>query len=315
VATDEQSIDGLIDQYLDVLKVERGLSPRTVSAYGSDLAVLSAFCAAQGCDDALAVDRALLDGFLSHLHERGLSPRSRARSLSAVRGFFKFLVLDGRRPDNPAGRIRAPKQGRKLPDVLSAEQVAALIAAPGTETPRGLRDTAMLELVYSSGLRVSELCGLELNSLRADPPILVVRGKGNKERIVPVGPLALRAIFAYLEQGRPLLPGVGHSPALFPGRAGKPLTRQAFWKAIKRYGLLAGISEDLSPHTMRHSFATHLLEGGADLRSVQAMLGHADIATTQIYTHVSNARLRDVHRDAHPRATRRRADSPEQDDP
>ena len=314
VGADDDSVDGLIGLYLDVLRVERGLSPRTVAAYGSDLAVFSAFCAEKGIERAAAIDRGLLEGALLHLHERGLSPRSRARALSAFRGFFKFLVMDGHREDDPAARLRSAKQGRKLPDVLSREEVLNLLDAPGTDTPRGLRDSAMLELVYSSGLRVSELCGLELNSLRTDPPILVVRGKGDKERIVPVGPHALAAINRYLEEGRHLLPSVGRSGALFPGRRGKHLTRQAFWKSIKRYGLKAGILKEISPHTMRHSFATHLLEGGADLRSVQAMLGHSDIATTQIYTHVSSTRLREVHRDAHPRALTRRADHLDEDE-
>lgn len=307
----DRSVDGLIGLYLDVLRVERGLSPRTVEAYGSDLAGLAAFCAAEGVDAVDGVDRAHLERFLGQLHERGLSATSRARALSAVRGFFKFLVVDGVREDDPAARLRSPKSGRKLPDVLTRDDVMALLAAPGVETPRGLRDTAMLELVYSSGLRVSELCGLELNSLRADPPILVVRGKGNKERIVPVGPHALRSIATYLEEGRPLLPGAPGSRFLFCGRAGRPMTRQGFWKNIKRYALQAGIDKDVSPHTMRHSFATHLLEGGADLRSVQTMLGHADIATTEIYTHVSSERLRDVHREAHPRAGKRRANAPD----
>lgn len=314
MAADDESVDGLIGLYLDVIRVERGLSPRTVMAYGADLGVFAAFCADGDVEQAAAVDRSLLEGFLLHLHERGLSPRSRARALSALRGFFKFLVLDGHREDDPAARLSSAKQGRKLPDVLSREEVLTLLDAPGTDTPRGLRDSAMLELVYSSGLRVSELCGLDLNSLRTDPPILVVRGKGEKERIVPVGPHALAAIRRYLEEGRPLLPGLGRSGALFPGRAGKPLTRQAFWKAIKRYGLQVGILKRISPHTMRHSFATHLLEGGADLRSVQAMLGHSDISTTQIYTHVSSERLRQVHREAHPRAETRRADHLDEDE-
>ncbi len=249
--------------------------------------------------------------FLVSLSERGLSARSRTRALSAVKGFCRFLVQDGVRDDDPAARITGAKTGRSLPDVLTVDDVAALLAAPGTDTPRGLRDTAMLELVYSSGLRVSELCGLTLNALRTDPPILLVRGKGNKERVVPVGPRALRAIGVYLEEGRPLLPGSAGSPWLFVGRAGKPLTRQGFWKNIKKYGVLAGIDKHLSPHTMRHSFATHLLEGGADLRSVQAMLGHADIATTEIYTHVSSQRLRSEYQAAHPRAGTRRPDHSE----
>jgi len=305
-------LDGQIGLYLDVLRVERGLADATIAAYGSDLAQLSAFAVSEGIADAAAIDRRLVESFLVALSERGLSARSRTRALSAIKGFCRFLVQDGVREDDPAARITGAKQGRTLPDVLTVDDVAALLAAPGTDTPRGLRDTAMLELVYSSGLRVSELCGLTLNALRSDPPILLVRGKGNKERVVPVGPRAVRAIGVYLEEGRPLLPGSAGSPWLFVGRGGKPLTRQGFWKNIKKYGLLAGIDKHLSPHTMRHSFATHLLEGGADLRSVQAMLGHADIATTEIYTHVSSQRLRDEYQAAHPRAHARRPDRTEE---
>lgn len=301
----DRSVDGLIGLYLDVLAVERGLAANSIAAYGRDLAMLASYCAERGWEDATRLDRPSIEAFLLHLYDRGLSDRSRARALSAVRGFFKFLVADGWRTDDPAARLKAPKPGRPLPEVLSQEDVLRLLDAPDLQTPRGLRDRAMLELLYSSGLRVTELVTLQLNQVRSDPPILLVRGKGDKERMVPVGPAALQALGRYLEEGRPLLKGAP-SPHLFPGPSGKPLTRQGFWKAVKRYALQAGISAELSPHTLRHSFATHLLEGGADLRAVQAMLGHADIATTEIYTHVSSRRLHEVHRAAHPRGEARR---------
>ncbi len=307
----EESVDALIGLYLDVLVVERGLSANTIAGYGRDLAKLAAFCERAGVQRAVDIDRELLERFVLRLAEDGLSPRSVARHVSAVRGFVRFCLTDGYRDDDPAARLSVPKAGRRLPGVLSAEQVQALIAAPDRSTPRGLRDGAMLELLYSSGLRVSELCGLRRSDLREDPPILIVRGKGDKERVVPVGELAQRAVRRYLEEGRPLLDRGEGSPWLFVGRPGRPLTRQAFWKNLRRDALKAGIEVHLSPHTLRHSFATHLLEGGADLRTVQGMLGHADISTTQIYTHVAGERLQQVHRDAHPRAHRRRGD----DDP
>ena len=312
MAADDRSPDALIGLYLDVLAVERGLAANSIAAYGRDLANLAAWCAAEGYGDATLLDRQALERWLLHLHGAGLSARSRARALSAARGFFKFLVADGWRTDDPAARLKAPKPGRPLPKVLSQDDVTRLLDAPDRSQPRGLRDRAMLELLYSSGLRVTELVTLELNQLRADPPILLVRGKGDKERMVPVGPAALAAIDRYLGEGRPLLKGA-RSPYLFPGPTGKPLTRQGFWKAVKRYALQAGVTAELSPHTLRHSFATHLLEGGADLRVVQAMLGHADIATTEIYTHVSSKRLHEVHRSAHPRAERRRSSAREPD--
>lgn len=315
MAGEDRSVDGLIGLYLDVLAIERGLARNTIEAYGRDLSVLAAWCDGRGIAEATAIDRVALEAFLVHLYDLGLSDRSRARAVSSARGFFKFLVADGWRPDDPAARLKAPKGGRPLPKVLSRADVERLLDAPDPKTPRGLRDRAMLELLYSSGLRVTELCTLELNQLRADPPVLLIRGKGDKERMVPVGPAALRSIGRYLAEGRPLVRGARNSACLFPGATGKPLTRQGFWKAVKRYALQAGIAVDLSPHTLRHSFATHLLEGGADLRSVQAMLGHADIATTEIYTHVSTRRLHEVHRAAHPRAELRRRPADDPTDP
>ncbi len=312
---DDRSVDGLIGLYLDVLAIERGLARNSIEAYGRDLSAFAAWCAGRRIAEATALDRVSLEAYLVHLHGTGLSARSRARAVSSLRGFFKFLVADGWRQDDPAARVKAPKAGRPLPKVLTQEQVGLLLAAPDPATPRGLRDRAMLELLYSSGLRVTELCTLQLNQLRVDPPVLLVRGKGDKERLVPMGPAALQAIALYCEQGRPLAPAARASAWLFPGPTGVPLTRQGFWKAVKRYALQAGITAELSPHTLRHSFATHLLEGGADLRSVQVMLGHADIATTEIYTHVSSQRLHDVHRAAHPRAELRRRPADEPTDP
>ncbi len=297
-------LDGWVGMYLDLLVVERGLAPNTVASYGRDLAKLAAFCEGRRVGDAGDVDRPLLEDFLLHLAGSGLAPRSIARHLSAVKGFTKFLVRERVREDDPAARLKTPRIGRKLPGVLRRDQVEALLRTPGTATPRGLRDTAMLELVYSSGLRVTELVTAPLNALRRSPPLLLVRGKGDKERIVPVGGAALAAVAAWLERGRPLVLKGRPSPWLFPGRSGKPLTRQAVWKNLRRYALEAGITTKLSPHTLRHSFATHLLEGGADLRSIQAMLGHADIATTEIYTHVAPERLHRVHEEAHPRGRR-----------
>ena len=294
-------LDALIGLHLDVLVVERGLSANTVASYGRDLAKLAAFCVGRGVSDVTAIDRSLLADFLVSLSRSGLSSRSIARHLSSVRGLMKFLVRDGVREDDPSARMRSPKLPRKLPGVLRADQVEALLKAPGTDHPRGLRDTAMLELAYSSGLRVSELVGCALNNLRRDPPLLLVRGKGGKERVVPVGEAAMAAVAEWLERGRPEVLRGRPSSWLFPGRSGKPLTRQAVWKNLRRYALEVGITTSLSPHTLRHSFATHLLEGGADLRSIQAMLGHEDIATTEIYTHVAPARLHRVLAEAHPR--------------
>ena len=298
------SIDGLIGQYLDVLHVERGLSPNSIAAYGRDLSRLAAFLEGAGLDEVEAVDRERLEDFLLRLAEEGLSPRSRARYLSSLRGFFRFVEAEGLRSENPAARLRSPRFPGKLPQVLSPAEVDRLLSAPDSSTPRGLRDKAMLELLYSSGLRVSELCGVRRTAWRTDPPIVLVRGKGDKERVVPVGPVALAAVARYLEYGWPSLDRGRASPWLFLGRGGKPLSRQGFWKNLRRYAAAAGISCHLSPHTLRHSFATHLLDSGADLRAVQAMLGHADIATTEIYTHVSRKRVHEVYQKAHPRSQR-----------
>jgi integrase/recombinase XerD len=300
----DRSVDGLLGLYQDVLKVERGLSANSIAAYAQDLAKLAAFCEEEGIEEAVAIDRDVLERWVWQLHTDGLSDRSVARHISAVRGFFKFLLADGWRPDDPAARLRTPRFGRSLPSVLRSDQVEALLNAPDRTTARGLRDAAMLELLYSSGLRVSELCGLAVSAVRREPPVMIVRGKGNKERAVPVGEAALDAIARYLEEARGELDKGRNSPWLFVGRPGKPMTRQGFWKNLRRYALQSGIGH-VSPHTIRHSFATHLLEGGADLRAVQEMLGHEDITTTEIYTHVAGVRLHQVYASAHPRARKK----------
>jgi integrase/recombinase XerD len=232
----------------------------------------------------------------------GRSARSVARWLVAARRFFTYLVDEGVRTENPTAHLELPKAWRALPKVMSFDEVEALLAAPDRAEPRGLRDAAMLELLYATGLRVSELVGLKLGDIQLDAGYLRCMGKGSKERVVPMGAQADASLRAYLSNGRPEILGKRRGDALFVNVRGGPLSRQGFWKILKAYARTAGIRTPVSPHTVRHSFATHLLENGADLRSVQIMLGHADISTTQIYTHVNRERLRRLYRDFHPRA-------------
>jgi integrase/recombinase XerD len=285
-----------IDTYLDEIWLERGLAENTLAAYRRDLAYLARHVArpllAATSEDLL---RCVADRF-----QRGYKTRSSARWLSCVKGFYRHQVIKGRLATDPSADLDLPKLGRSLPGSLSEAEVVALLAAPDVQDPVGLRDRAMLEVLYACGLRVSELTGLSLTSLNRRQGVVRVVGKGGKERLVPVGQEALRWVERYLDEGRPSLVGIASS-ALFPGRRGRPLTRQAFWHALKRYALLAGITRDISPHTLRHAFATHLLNHGADLRAVQMMLGHADLSTTQIYTHIAQTRLKDLHRQHHPR--------------
>ena len=298
----ERSVDGLVAVYVDRLKFERGASPNTIAAYARDLSVFAAFCERGGLQDVGAVTRAQIQDWMLDLHEAGLGARSIARHLSTVRGFFRFVLLEGIRDDDPALRIENPKSPQALPHVLSPDDVAALLEKPWAAPPRGLRDRAMIELMYGSGLRVSELCGLGLNAVTREPPLLRILGKGGKERLVPVSGAAMEALAEYLESGRPKLPGSAGSRALFPGKRGRPMTRMGFWKILRARALAAGVRADFSPHTLRHSFATHLLTGGADLRSVQEFLGHSRLSTTQRYTHVGAAHLLRVYDAAHPRA-------------
>lgn len=286
--------------YLESLAVERGLSKNTVDGYRNDLTRLGEALALKGERDLLTADAPALSGHLRDLRRQGLSPRSISRALSALRGFYAHLVATKERADDPAVNLLPPKLWRPLPKVLSESEVESLIASPDVSTPLGLRDRAMIELIYATGLRVSELVGLQLPQLRLDAGFLVAFGKGSKERIVPVGEQAEEWVLRYLRDVRPALVE-GRHQAVFVNYAGEPLTRMGFWKILRGYGVKVGI-RDLSPHVLRHSFATHLLEHGADLRAVQTMLGHADIATTQIYTHIHQERLKTLYDRFHPRS-------------
>lgn len=291
----------VLGRYLDSLVVERGLSPWTVEAYARDLRRLGVELVERRVDPLAAGQRHLAE-HLQGLRRRGLSPRTVNRALVSIRGFFAHLVEMGERSDNPAVNLAPARLWRRLPRVLSESQVERLLEAPDCSKPLGLRDKAMLELLYATGLRVSELVGLTLPQLRLDVGFLVAFGKGSKERVVPVGESAERWLDRYLVEVRPEL-AAGRHETVFVNRRGTPLSRQGFWKILKGHGVRAGIS-DLSPHTLRHSFATHLLEHGADLRAVQMMLGHSDISTTQIYTHIHEQRLRDLYDEFHPRSRR-----------
>jgi integrase/recombinase XerD len=295
----EASAYRLTDQFFNYLKVERGLSGNTIQAYSSDLTKFLRFLEVQKIG-ALEVTRENLSTYLLLL-SKGISPRSLARSLSSIKGFYRFLVAEGKLETNPARLQEAPRLPRRLPGALSMNEVERLLCQPDPSTPTGLRDQAMLELLYATGLRVSELVHLKVFDLNMEAGFLRTLGKGAKERLVPVGTKALEAVKAYLLYGRRGLVKGTNPPFLFLNGRGKALTRQGFWKIIRAYGRKALIRRKISPHSLRHSFATHLLEGGADLRSVQLMLGHADISTTQIYTHVTRERLKQIHEQFHPR--------------
>lgn len=290
----------LVERFLDALWLERGLSENTLSAYRSDLLGLSQWLRQQQTD-LLSADRADLLGYLQRRVEEGARPRSSARLLSSLRRFYRYLVRERLLSEDPSTRIDAPKLGRSLPKSLTEEEVEALLAAPDTSSLLGLRDRAMLEVLYASGLRVSELVGLVLPQVNMQQGLVRVIGKGNKERLVPLGEEALGWLERYAREARGLLLGTAQNDVLFPSRRGSGMTRQAFWQLIKRYAVVAGITKHLSPHTLRHAFATHLLNHGADLRVVQLLLGHSTLSTTQIYTHVARERLKNLHAMHHPR--------------
>jgi integrase/recombinase XerD len=298
-------LDRAVDHYLDHLKVERGLSVHTLDGYGRDLARLTRFLGERGRVVADDVTTADLTDHLMELAEGKLSPRSRARALVAIRGLFRHLVAERWLSADPTELIDAPKVVRRLPGVLGEEAVARLLATPPRDRPRGLRDAAMLELLYATGMRVSELVGLPVGDANLNAGFVRVTGKGKKTRLVPLGEAAREAIDRYLAEVRPAWV-CADEVALFVTERGRRMTRQGFWKLLRGYARAAGVrlpAGEVSPHKLRHSFATHLVERGADLRAVQAMLGHADIVTTQVYTHVSRARLIQEHRRAHPRGT------------
>ncbi len=298
------SIDEAIGLYLDHLTVERGLAANTIAAYGSDLARLAAFLADGGVTDAAAVDTGLLGAHLLSRLDEGVKVRTLARNVTSIRRLFRFLVAEGHLEADPAATLDVPKTERTLPQLLSEGEVERLLAAPPDDTLEGVRDRAMLEVVYATGLRVSELVGLPLAGVDLTVGFVRVWGKGSKERLVPLGDVASDAVLRYLEVARPGLlaaAGIDASPTLFLTRRGGPMTRQAFWRNLRRDALRAGIDRPISPHKLRHSFATHLLRHGADLRALQAMLGHASISTTQVYTLVSRTRMKELHARHHPR--------------
>jgi len=290
-----------LDLFINYLAVEKGLSANTQEAYSRDLARYLDFLDKQGCRSPDSVKPTDIALFMGQLKDRGVGPRSRARCLSAIRMFHKFLMVENYAETNPTSIIEAPRILHKLPEFLSTREVDALFAACAGPSAENVRDLAMLELLYATGLRVSELVGLKLREVNLDSGYLMTVGKGNKERLVPIGESARDKVGAYLVAVRAKMDPLGANPFLFLSRLGADMSRQAFWNIVKKRAFLAGIRKNISPHTLRHSFATHLLENGADLRSVQIMLGHADLSTTQIYTHVTRERLKRLHQQIHPR--------------
>jgi integrase/recombinase XerD len=297
----KESLSRYIDSFLTMIAVEKGLAKNTVEAYSRDLVRLSEFLIAQSVGSWEETETLHLRSYLSALRRQGLSPRSIARHIVTVRRFYGFLETEGVINENPVPRFHQVAGGRKLPQTLSADDVRKLLAQPDLQEPLGVRDQAMLELLYATGLRVSELITLQMQQINFQGNFLTVKGKGSKVRAVPFGKWARQKLLDYVNGTRLRLSKGRASAFVFINRSGRPLTRQGFWKLIRGHALTAGIEKRVTPHTLRHSFATHLLEGGADLRSVQSMLGHADISTTQIYTHVNGARLKEVHRRYHPR--------------
>lgn len=295
------SIDFLVDQYLNYLLVEKGLSKKTLESYGSDIARFVEFLDKKGITDISKADTSIILMHIIALRDDRMKARSRARHLVTLRGFYKFLAREKFISVDPARVIDLPKSGLYLPNVLTFEEIKRLLSATDISKPAGLRDSAMMELLYAAGLRVSELVNLKLFDVNMDACFVRVFGKGSKERVVPIGIYAKERINEYINTARPLLLKKYMSRFLFVGRSGKALTRQGFWKLLKRYAVKAELTKKITPHSLRHSFATHLLEGGADLRSVQLMLGHVDISTTQIYTHVVRDHLKRIHSKYHPR--------------
>jgi integrase/recombinase XerD len=292
----------MVQAYLDFLVVEKGLSTNSISAYAADISRFLEFLESQEIESLEHVDITVILAWLVHLTRNNLAPKSRARHLITLRGLYRFLVNEKYVPANPVKEISIPKTGRSLPEIITVPEAAALMDSIDTTMhPREQRNAAMLEIMYGAGLRVSELIHLHTQDVNLDANLVRVTGKGDKERMVPLGTRAAGITRQWKDQGRPRMLRNVTSPYLFVARAGKPMTRQGFWKIIKKCAVQAGISRTVTPHTLRHSFATHLLEGGADLRSVQIMLGHTDISTTQIYTHISRDYLMRMHERCHPR--------------
>ena len=299
-ASSETAGPGPIDRFLDAVWMERGLSPNTLAAYRADLTALERWLEERE-HSLLTAQRGDLLAFMASRVQAGARPRSTARQLSSFRRFYRYFVRDGQLREDPTAQIAMPKVGRSLPRSLTEEEVEALLAAPAVSDPLGHRDRTMLEVLYATGLRVSELVNLKLNQVNLNQGVLRIVGKGNRERLIPLGEEAVQWVQQFLQGPRVEILLERQTDFLFPTRRGDRMTRQAFWHIIKRYARKAGVSKDLSPHTLRHAFATHLLNHGADLRVVQMLLGHSDLSTTQIYTHVARERLKDMHSQHHPR--------------
>ena len=295
------SPDEKIERFYEYILIEKRLSKETISAYSSDIQAFNKFLEKIGINDISKTESKDISDYLSYLAEKEIRPSSRARQLVTLRGLFKFFVAEEWIKASPASKIDLPKCGFKLPEFLDVEEVENLLKAPDRTKPTGLRDCAILELLYAAGIRVTELITLKKENVFINPGYIKVFGKGSKERAIPIGNCAIDSINEYLEHSRSRLLKNRTSEFFFVGQGGKPLTRQAVWKQLKIYAKKTGIKKNVSPHILRHSFATHLLEGGADLRSLQIMLGHADLATTQIYTHVTKSHLKKIHNKYHPR--------------
>jgi integrase/recombinase XerD len=291
----------MIERFDDFLALEQGSSPRTREAYGRDVGRLAAYLTGKAIGRPDDVDGPELRRFIYSLKDAGLAPESIRRSVSAIRTYFRFLLAEAKLDADPSEQLELPKRWQTLPDVLTVAEVESLVDAPTFDDSLGFRDRAMLEIGYGAGLRVSEWIGLETKDVAMEDGVIRVFGKGGKERLVPLGRKAMAAVAIYLRELRPRLERGAGKGRLFLNARGTPLSRMGAWKIVRKYVERAGIAKDVSPHTLRHSFATHLLEGGADLRAVQEMLGHADISTTQIYTHIDREHLRSVHRQFHPR--------------
>ncbi|MGB9662707.1 MAG: site-specific tyrosine recombinase XerD [Moorellaceae bacterium] len=292
----------LLDDFLYYLAVERGLAENTLASYHSDLEQYFAYLAQAKVKSIKDTSRGLIVAYLVQLQSQGRSPATICQHLAALRAFYQFLVREGVLDSDPTAAMESPRQAKKLPRVLTVEEIDLLLKQPQPNTPAGLRDKAMLELLYASGLRVSELVALNVDQVNLQEGYVRCLGKGSRERVVPIGAVASFYVKVYLEQGRARLLKDRRDPALFVNQNGKRLSRQGCWKIIKAYARAAGLPHHITPHTLRHSFATHLLENGADLRSVQELLGHADISTTQIYTHLTQKKIREIYHHTHPRA-------------
>ena len=296
----KNATDPRIEQFLDALWTEQGLSRNTLEAYGRDLQQFTLWLKS-GQVDLLQVSREDIQRYLSACGARGVMPRTTARQLSSLRRYYRYLLREEKIDRDPTAEIESPRLGRPLPKSLNEEEVDRLLATPTLESALGLRDRAMLETLYATGLRVTELVGMALFQLNLDQGVVKIIGKGSKERLVPLGEEAAFWLDRYLREGRPGLVRGKSTDAVFPSNRGQAMTRQAFWHSIKRYALAAGINKSISPHTLRHAFATHLVNHGADLRVVQMLLGHSDLSTTQIYTQVARERLKQLHAAHHPR--------------